>query len=58
MQADGLAAVARVGINASHRGLLTNKKLFQLIKQWLGLSQKSHSNTAQVTAEYTSLNAI
>ncbi|CAN6476229.1 unnamed protein product [Victoria cruziana] len=37
--ADGLAAIARIGVPASHRGLLNNEKVFECIKQWLGVGQ-------------------
>lgn len=40
-EADGFTAAARVGVEGSHRGLLRDKKVLQLLKQWLGVSQKS-----------------
>ncbi|XP_074581495.1 phospholipase A(1) LCAT3 [Curcuma longa] len=48
-KADGFAATARVGIKNSHRGLLSDKKLFNLVKQYLGVSEKSkRSSTSKV----------
>ncbi|KAL5991040.1 hypothetical protein ACLOJK_011946 [Asimina triloba] len=48
-QADNFAAAERVGISASHRGLLNDKEVFGYIKQWLGVTEKSHhSRTARV----------
>lgn len=40
-KADGFEAVARVGVRGSHRGLLRDKTVFELLKKWLGISQKS-----------------
>ncbi|XP_047331483.1 phospholipase A(1) LCAT3-like [Impatiens glandulifera] len=42
-KADGYAAVERVGIAATHRSLLCNKKVFQHIKRWLGIHHKKTS---------------
>ncbi|PIA29784.1 hypothetical protein AQUCO_05800100v1 [Aquilegia coerulea] len=52
-KADGLPAVARVGVGAGHRGLLSDKTVFQLIQEWLGVIDKSkhHSKTSRVIDE-------
>ncbi|KAL0324392.1 UNVERIFIED_CONTAM: Phospholipase A(1) LCAT3 [Sesamum calycinum] len=49
--ADNYDAVERVGVSGSHRGLLKDANVFQLIKDWLGVSEKTkvrHSKTSQV----------
>ncbi|KAK4389392.1 Phospholipase A(1) LCAT3 [Sesamum angolense] len=39
--ADNYDAVERVGVSGSHRGLLKDANVFQLIKDWLGVSGKT-----------------
>jgi len=38
-KADGFNATARVGLPATHRGLMIDDSVFQLLKQWLGVSK-------------------
>ncbi|XP_042514498.1 phospholipase A(1) LCAT3 [Macadamia integrifolia] len=58
-QADSFAAVERVGIAADHRGLLRDKTVFQLIKKWLGVTEKSLNNakTSRVMDAYSAEDA-
>ncbi|KAH9301757.1 hypothetical protein KI387_013340, partial [Taxus chinensis] len=39
--ADGLNAIARVGLPSTHRGLLIDESVYKLLKQWLGVSKQT-----------------
>ncbi|KAK9141342.1 hypothetical protein Scep_011023 [Stephania cephalantha] len=41
VKADGFAATARVGVCASHRGLLRDKTVFKHIQQWLEITPEN-----------------
>ncbi|KAI3935360.1 hypothetical protein MKW98_027180 [Papaver atlanticum] len=48
---DWFSATERVGVSATHRGLLSNETVFQLIQQWLGIEPKKlsrHAKTSKV----------
>ncbi|XP_057471467.1 phospholipase A(1) LCAT3-like isoform X2 [Actinidia eriantha] len=49
-KADGFAAIERVGVSGTHRQLLRNKTVFQLIQKWLGVGPtvSNHKKTSKV----------
>lgn len=51
-QAAQFKSVASVGVSGTHRGLLHDKRVFELIQQWLGVEPKKakrkHSRTHKV----------
>ncbi|XP_059628614.1 phospholipase A(1) LCAT3 [Cornus florida] len=51
-KADGFAAAERVGVAATHRQLLCDKTVFQLIQKWLEVSPKvsKHSKTSKTSS--------
>ncbi|KAJ8551666.1 hypothetical protein K7X08_021681 [Anisodus acutangulus] len=53
--ADNFEAVETVGVQAGHRELLRDEKVFEHIKKWLGVSDKKkvHSRTSRVTDLYS-----
>ncbi|MCD7456595.1 Phospholipase A(1) lcat3 [Datura stramonium] len=56
--ADNFEAVERVGVQAGHRELLRDEKVFELIKKWLGVSdtKKVNSRTSRVMDLYSGQN--
>lgn len=46
---DWFSATERVGLSATHRGLLSDETVFQLIQQWLGIEPKKSSRRAKTS---------
>ncbi|KAI3977809.1 hypothetical protein MKX01_040554 [Papaver californicum] len=44
---DWFSATERVGVSATHRGLLSDETVFRLIQQWLGIEPKKSSRRAK-----------
>lgn len=54
LQADNFEAVERVGVRAGHRELLRDETVFELIKKWLGVTDKKvYSRTSRVMDLYS-----
>ncbi|CAM0952375.1 unnamed protein product [Alopecurus aequalis] len=45
--ADGFAAKERVGVRADHRGLLCDENVLELLKKWLGASEKTRRQVSK-----------
>ncbi|KAI3894874.1 hypothetical protein MKX03_033618 [Papaver bracteatum] len=46
---DWFSATERVGVRATHRGLLSDETVFQLIQQWLGIEPQKSSRRAKTS---------
>ncbi|RZC47449.1 hypothetical protein C5167_040392 [Papaver somniferum] len=46
---DWFSATERVGVRATHRGLLSDETVFQLIQQWLGVEPQKSSRRAKTS---------
>ncbi|XP_065874801.1 phospholipase A(1) LCAT3 [Euphorbia lathyris] len=57
-KADGFEAVERVGIAASHRGLLHDQTVFSLIQNWLGIQHKQTKKHSRTTSKVVDASKI